>query len=118
MATVRAVYEFLGVDPSFTDETLEREFYRTKDRTVRSFVPLWLRKGLKRYVPTSKRFKEFESNMFVRLARRYPSVQRVREAKSFMIPDDVRQRLLEHLRDDVQRLKRYMGPEFTGWGIA
>jgi hypothetical protein len=35
-----------------------------------------------------------------------------------VIPDDVRRRLTAELEDDVSRLRRYVGPNFEGWGIA
>jgi hypothetical protein len=117
--TVRAVYEFLGVDPTFSPGDLEREFYQTKDRAVHSPIPLWLRKGLKKYVPASKRFKELENNLFSRLAQLRPNHHDINESsKSLIIGDVVRRKLIEHLQDDVRRLKRYMASDFTGWGIA
>ena len=57
-ATMRRVYEFIGVDPAFVPANLDREFYQTKDRAIRSPVPLRLRKGLKRRFPSTRRFKE------------------------------------------------------------
>jgi hypothetical protein len=34
------------------------------------------------------------------------------------VPNDVRQRLVELLRYDVERFRTYMPPGFDGWGIA
>jgi hypothetical protein len=44
--TMRKVYEFIRVDPNFTSSELDRDFYRTKDRAVRSPLPLPIRKSL------------------------------------------------------------------------
>jgi hypothetical protein len=117
--TVKAVYEFLGVDPTLTPTELEREFYQTKDRALRSPIPLWLRKGLKKYLPSTKRFKELENNVFSRLTQLRPKRREISDSpKSCVIDDVVRHQLVEHLRDDVSRLKRYMTSDFDGWGIA
>jgi hypothetical protein len=119
LATVETVYEFLGVDPTVVPDELNREFYQTKDRAVRSPIPLWLRKNLKRYLPWTKRFKELENNVFAGLARLRPTHgQCDKPPKSCDIAEPVRNRLAEHLQDDVSRLKQYMTPEFSGWGIA
>lgn len=118
-ATMRRVYEFIGVDPSQAPANLDREFYQTKDRAIRSPIPLWVRKGLKRKCPSTRRFKELEPNVIGavrRLTRR--GEQRPAPATQFVIPDDVRARLMSELEDDVRRLRRYMDPDFNGWGIA
>lgn len=118
-ATVHAVYEFVGVDPAAAPDNLDREFYKTKDRAVRSPLPLWVRKELKRRFPSMRRFKELEPDMigaFRRLTRR--GDQGPLPAERFVIPDDVRRRLTAELEDDVSRLRRYVGPNFEGWGIA
>jgi hypothetical protein len=117
--TVRQVYEFLGVDADFVPSELDRVFYQTKDRPVHSLIPLWLRKSLKKYLPVSKRFKELENNIsrgLSRLHRRSEDTQA--SAKAFMISEEVRERLVQLLEDDVRRLRCYMGPEFDTWGIG
>jgi hypothetical protein len=37
--------------------------------------------------------------------------------KETRIDDDLRRRLEDRLRPDVERLSKYMGPSFTGWGL-
>ena len=39
-------------------------------------------------------------------------------ADRLVIPDDVRAELADDLRDDVRRLRAYLGPSFDGWGIV
>jgi Sulfotransferase domain len=117
-ATMQGVYEFIGVDPALAPANLDREFYQTKDRS-HSLIPLRVRKGLKRRFPATRRFKELESDVnraVRRLTRR--GEQRPAAAMPFVIPDDVRARLVAELEDDVSRLRKYMGPDFDGWGIA
>jgi hypothetical protein len=116
--TMSRVYDFLGVEAACNPAILEREYYRTKDRNVRSLIPLRLRKALKRHIPASRRFKELETNMCIRIARWFPCVQNARERESFVISDDIRQRLADELRDDMQRLKSYMPPGFSAWNLA
>jgi hypothetical protein len=119
VATIKAVYDFLGVDHTLIPAELNREYYRTKDRAARSLVPLRLRKGLKKYVPASKRFKEFETNVFLTLTQLgWPQRNGHDSSKSFVIPDHVHERLVEQLRDDVRRLRSYLPSGFAGWGIT
>jgi len=118
-ATMRRVYEFIGVDPALVPANMDREFYQTKDRATRSPIPLRLRKGLKRRFPSTRRFKELEPDvlgMLRRLARRRE--QQSVAAMPFTIHEDVRARLIAELEDDVRRLRNYMDPDFDGWGIA
>jgi hypothetical protein len=118
-ATMRRVYEFIGVDPALVPANLDREFYQTKDRAIRSPIPLRLRKELKRRFPSTRRFKELEPDVlgaFRRLIGR--GEHRPVAAMPFTIPEDVRGRLMAELEDDVRRLRAYMGPDFDGWGIA
>jgi hypothetical protein len=113
------VYEFVGVDATLIPNDLDREFYQTKDRAVRSPIPLWLRKSLKKYLPVSKRFKELENNtlrVLKQLRRRTHEGQE--RAKSFTITTAVRERLVHQLEDDVRRLRGSMGLNFDGWGIG
>jgi hypothetical protein len=117
-ATIRNVYEFIGVDPQFIPPNLHRDFYQTKDKPSRSLIPLSLRKWLKTHVPASKRAKELESNLlraFNRLQRRPPDDG---PGRSVTIPDELRGRLNGLLADDVRRLRALVGPELDGWGIA
>jgi hypothetical protein len=116
---MRRVYEFIGVDADLAPANLEREFYQTRDRAVRSPVPLRVRKALKRKFPWTRRFKELEPDL-LRVIRRLAGrgEQRPAAAMPFSVPDDVRDRVLGDLEDDIRRLRRYLDPGFDGWGIA
>jgi hypothetical protein len=118
-ATVRSVYEFIGVDPDFVPDELERDFYRTSDRAARSPIPLGVRKFLKRRFPSTRRFKELENDTLSRIRRLTGrSGERQAPAARLEIPAEVRARLEAALEDDVHRLRRYLDEDFTGWGIA
>ncbi len=118
-ATVRKVYEFLEVDAGFVPENLDREFYQTKERAARSPIPLWLRKGLKKHLPASKRFKELENNVFRKLNRfRQRKEKNSQKTNPFTISQAVREKLSRELEGDVRRLRAYIGEGFDGWGIG
>lgn len=119
LSTIRAVYEFLGARPAHVPSDVDRVFYETRHRAPRSPVPVWLRKGLKRHLPAAKRAKELENN----LIRAIRGLRRSSEAppplpERLVIPDDVRAELADTLREDVGRLRSFLGPGFDGWGIA
>ncbi|HEU4912950.1 MAG TPA: sulfotransferase domain-containing protein, partial [Actinomycetes bacterium] len=114
--TVAKVYEFIGVDPGFAPDELERDFYQTKDRAVRSPVPYWLRKQLKARLPATRRFKELENNALSAL--RKVTGTRAATPAAVAVPDEVRDRIMAELADDVRRLRAHLGPDFDGWGIA
>jgi hypothetical protein len=117
-ATMRNVYEFLGVDATILPGELEREFYQTKDRAVRSPIPLWLRKSLKKHLPWMKRFKELENNLLGKIKRLRRQANHDQEAAATcLVSDALRERIVEQLRDDVLCLRNYMTANFDGWGI-
>lgn len=110
-ATLRRIYEFLGVAADWIAADVEREFHRTADRRV----PRWFL-GAVRRLPG---FRE--------VRRLSPSIRRELKTRVFMrpidprqsaIPEDLRVRLAEMLRDDVRQLRRYLGDHFDGWSIG
>jgi hypothetical protein len=117
--TMRKVYEFIRVDPNFTSSELDRDFYRTKDRAVRSPIPLPIRKALKRRFPATRRYKELENNTLGRVRRiTGRNGGRTGPPEPVIIANEVRERIVAELRPDVCRLREYMGSDFDGWGIA
>lgn len=118
-ATMRRVFAFIGVDPDVTPEELSRDFYVTTERAAHSPVPIGLRKFLKHRFPSTRRFKEFETNTLGALRRiAGRTSERPRPTAHVAIPDDVRTRLVDELRDDVRRLRGHLGPGFDGWGMS
>jgi hypothetical protein len=109
--TVRRIYAFLGVDPEFVPEALNEEFHRS----ARMRVPRSLAWSLRR-IPG-----------YDRLARRLPRpVRKLKARVSTMtyeraqaeITEGTRRRLEEILREDVARLRTFVGDGFDGWGIV
>ena len=117
-ATVRQVYEFLGVDPTLSPPALETEFYRTAQR--RSYPPIvWAaRRFLKQHIPQAKPAKELVDSA---MSRRAASSSRAGSAGSLadaVFSPELRKELAARLGDDVARLRRYMPPQFDGWGLG
>jgi len=117
--TMERVYSFLGVDPGWVSPDLDREFFQTTDRPVRSLVPAWARTSIKKHFPAAKRAKELEANVLRRVRRLRPHEGDPRLGpRRVEVSPELRERLVDALADDIRRLRTLMGPEFDGWGIA
>ena len=109
--TLRRVFRFLGVDASWVPPVVDREFFRSADRRMPSPVARALRR-----VPGLAPVIRGSPPRIRALARRLsaPPV----DPEAARIPDGLRRRLEDELRDDVARLRRYLPEGFDGWGIA
>jgi hypothetical protein len=119
--TLATVYGFLGIDPTFVSSVTDQEFYRSEERATYPPIAWWLRRTIKRYVPAGKRIKEAVDLLVAPASRRWRSNgdrDQGSPARTFDIPDEVREALAERLREDVTRLKTHMPPTFDGWGLA
>lgn len=120
--TIRNVYTFLGVDPDWVPPTIDREFYRTEGRPVYPSA-LWpVRRTIRRWFPAAKRAKELVDSFSLRVSEDRgggsggpPAFGSSARAE---IPPGLRGLLEDRLRDDVRRLRTYLGPAFDGWGIS
>jgi hypothetical protein len=117
LKTIQRIYAFLGVDSEYIPGTLDREYLRTDERAIYSPAVERLRYALKRRWPASKRAKEFVDTALPRSILRVARRRNAQE-KSHPVPDRLRSELEELLKDDVRRLRAYMGDGFDGWGIA
>lgn len=116
---VRAVYEFLGVDPEIRPADLDREFYKSADKPARSLLPIGLKKTLKTRLPSTKRFKELETKVVRRLDKVRGRTEEDKALNPVTVVGDVeRATIVEALRDDVARLRPYLDDGFDGWSIA
>jgi hypothetical protein len=119
LPTMRAIYGFLEIDPAFVHETIDREFYASNERASYPPAAWWVRRTLKRYIPTSKRAKELIDLALPTFLARGGGPNGSGDGPGrFEVPDAVRDRLAERLRDDVARFRTYMPSGFDGWGIA
>lgn len=111
-ATVRRVYEFIGVDGDFASPTLERTFHRSDAK--REPGALYLAAKGSRPIRALSRRAPWRLNQY--LFRQLLS-KRI-DPEQTRIPEALRRRLEAEIADDVARLKVHMGDDFDGWGIA
>jgi hypothetical protein len=117
--TMRRIYRFLEIDPEFVPETIDREYYRTEERANYPRYAWWIRRTVKRYVPAGKRIKELIDLMAPASIGRHRGAEPSHtETRSFAVPEQLRNQLVDLLRDDVAKLRSYMPEGFDGWGIA
>lgn len=124
--TVRRVFAFLGIDPTYEVPELGREFLKTEGRPRYPRAVGAVRRALKHHLPQSKQAKEFVDAVRTRRIGGTQSQEeggrhraaRVTTIGSITIPDHVRRRIEDLIRDDVTRLHAYMPPSFDGWGIG
>ncbi len=109
---LRDLYETVGVDSSFEPSLLDRKYGHRKKRGGR----LWsqIQEWSMRLARTSDAVSRF-----IQWARRegYTDwIHRVRPGKEYPpLPESVRERLNEYYRDDVNRLRSYLGRDLPGW---
>jgi sulfotransferase family protein len=107
--TLAAIFEFLGVDPSFRDPMLEEEHYVTAAQLVpRPATKAVMRTGF--WNPIASRLPEPVKKVGRRLSHEPTRQPEITPA--------LREQLEDLVREDVSRLRRYVGGDFDGWGIA
>lgn len=107
--TIRRTFEFIGADPTFEPPMLEHE-YNATERAPRALDRIIHR------VPGFQTASAITPDHVKRFAGRLTS-KRIDGGNSIISPE-VRRRLEDLLRDDVRRLRTYMGEDFDGWGIG
>jgi hypothetical protein len=108
--TLKRVYEFLEVDSSYQPAHLEQEFHTTSERRPRRAIDHALRR-----VPGYGRVASVTPRSVVQLKNRLTT----RKAPPRpTLSESARRELEDRLRDDVRRLRQYMGDDFDGWGLA
>ncbi|MDP9341266.1 MAG: sulfotransferase [Actinomycetota bacterium] len=110
-ATLRRVFEFLGVDPAFRVPDMEREFNRTGGRRSGGAIMRAARR-----LPMARRLSVEAPPALRRVAAHV--LTREEPAPDTTLRPETDQELRERLSGDVRRLREYMGPGFDGWGIA
>ena len=108
--SLRRIFKFLGVDNSWSDPIFHREFHQTAERQVRR--PIFQRASNLKFYRAIRRLTPWSLKKLVR-----PLVYgRLKDIRA-SIPEELRLRLTDILRDDVRRLYRYLDGSFDGWGI-
>jgi hypothetical protein len=108
--TLSRVYDFLEVDSSWQPRHLEHEFHATSGRRARRDVDHALRR-----VPGYGRIASVAPPPLVRLKNRLTTKKAPPRPR---LSDGARREIEDRLRDDVRRLRRYMGEDFDAWGLA
>ena len=111
--TVRRVFEFVGVDPTFTSERFdeERNTRADKRRTRGIGHHMWY----DRVYPTARRFVP----RAIRQRLKSP-VERALYTPVTATPvltDEMRERLVAFLRPDVEALRQMTGQQFASWSV-
>jgi hypothetical protein len=110
--TIQRILEFLGVDSIWESPVLNQEFHRSADRRVPRPMIRRLRNlpgysGMTQLIPPG--WKRFTRSV---------SIQQIDPDKAAPMDNDLRRQLVGLLRDDVKKLRAYIGDDFDGWGIA
>jgi hypothetical protein len=116
--TIRNVLAFIGVDEDLTIDNLDEEFYRTQDRPAYGRLLGSTRRMLKERFPGAVglwRGRFLPPWLKRRLGRPVKSESGLSQVA---MSDATRTSIARELRDDVKRLRGYVGTEFDGWGIA
>jgi hypothetical protein len=118
--TISSVYEFLGVDPEFVPDNLEREFFRTDERVPHPPIAWRLRRALKRHFPVTRRIRlnRLPGVRALGRARHRAEATGSKNSGGVLVTEELRAEIVEALREDVARLHTYMPSGFDGWGIA
>jgi hypothetical protein len=110
LATVQRVFEFIGVDPSFVPPNIDRPGNPTRRKDVAHPALERIRqrrlyRAIRAVTPEPLRL------LYNRVTGRQLAVGALPALR------DLEKRILDALRPDVERLRRYLGPDFDGWGL-
>jgi hypothetical protein len=117
-ATFKQVLGFLDVDADVSVDILEREYYKTEERPAYGPIVGAARRTLKRLFPKNVglwRGRFIPASVKKRIGKPAPEQERL---TSSSIPDEARQHIVEELREDVARLRSFLGSDFSGWNIG
>jgi hypothetical protein len=102
-ATMRRVFEFIGVDPLFQSPGFERQWHRTEEKFTkqRTFYNLLL----------SRKW------MHTLIRKRWNPLLRPRPPAECQLDESLKSRLVDLVRDDVQQLRQLSGLPLAGWCV-
>jgi hypothetical protein len=109
--TLRAVYEFLGVNPEWRSPSVEREWYVTSEHRQRRRVTAQLMRSGSMKTAAGK-LPRFARDPLRKLTHRDPPTSDTR------LSPVCEEGLRGALRGDVAALRTYVRGDFDGWGIA
>jgi hypothetical protein len=109
MASLRRVFEFVGVDPDFIHPRFEQERHQTSGKTRATRLAVRLEK-----LGRSRRGRWFPSNFWLVLDDRLPLRRTIKRPDvRAALPDET----LAALRADAERLRELTGRDFSNWKL-
>lgn len=111
-ATLARMFTFIDVDPALRRSESATELHRSVDKRLDTKVSTTARR---------MRGYEFVRRMTPKRLRRLASRLTKRSIETEADPtisEELRQELVDELRDDVAGLRPFLGPSFNGWGIG
>ncbi len=110
-ATMRQVFQFLGIDSNWSPPNLDKEYFGADTRVRRPFA------SRVRRLPGYRSLSRLAPHKLKSLNHRLTTRRPVDPARAEINPE-LRRHLEDLLREDVRKLYTYMGNGFDGWGIA
>jgi hypothetical protein len=110
--TMREVFGFVGVEPEVPVDPSVGELNTTAEKRQLTSTSIALRKS-----PLAKRVRTVLPQRAQAPLARFARSALTRPAETTRLPDDIRQRLAEALRDDVARLRDFTGRDFATWPL-
>lgn len=104
--TLQKVFRFLGVDDSFYSQEFSRISYSSSSKRRTNRVGTLLSR-----IPGENKFK---SLLPIPLARAYRAISSSSVTKPVLDPE-LKQALIDVLKDDINRLREYTGNDFEAW---
>ena len=111
-ATMERIFGFLGVEPGFWDRRMEVELNGAGDKRVRSDLYLRL-SGVDLFQKAIRRMSPRVKRDVIAAARKVLS----RELVAPEIDGDLRERLRELYRPEVEEFREFTGQDFPGWSV-
>jgi hypothetical protein len=113
-ATMRTIFAFLGVDPSFSSPEFERVLYKAEERRRKTRLGYALVGAAERV--RRSRLRPYLSPMLMRPIKAF-NAWTERKISRPELGDSLRAQLADFLRPDVDRLRAFTGKDFADWSV-
>lgn len=110
-ATMQKVFRFLDVDDTFYSPEYERIIHQSAEKRRNNRLGRFLNR-----VVSHSKVKPWVPGAFVRAVDGY-NARTARKVEKPVLATQTRQRLVDHLKDDVARLRAHTGNSFPDWRL-